>query len=1015
MTSPFELRNVRSITFRGVITGIELQLPHLAIASTIPPIPGGIEILVVAEDPLLRTTPNEPWIRVFCRVPNLAVFHSALVDAQSKSATFTGVIGEHVLAPPFGDGAISRKVVVGLESIVIEHDHFHLTRTDGHTQTIADFHVLMFAEPLEAGSVGPFQPADVGRSRQVEVALRFPSTPSVKSVPVFTECTDNRPQEELLYGTQQHIDAGFPVKRTTSQHAAIDHSVKPSTLNLRVATGTPGIDKGYYIAWYSLTHHEEFENLCHEDTCPDDDSVTCAYVGETRRGWLPSRVPGIAPGELMVDPRSSTSLLGVMFESLNQDYDHVVMFTDRGSTVRHCTSEDSRYEHPAFWRDEKIGKYPAPVEGILPDVLRFGWPGTITQRLSEAAFTGYNTLNPQFSYAHFFPGCSTPTNDMWTLNRPERDKQLSFHDPDTFARSQLDKSLEQHRWYAIRRLRYSATRRRDFSAIPVLLLGPHPKLRFDALPFLQKVSAQAIAIKAHYRFFAFSDATIGLDPAQKVLNGTNGWASGTVPAACTTLVWLAVHEVNDLAPQSVARIQLEGEREPTDTRPPALTSPSASHKRYLDGLYAYSVHERLVAAKTMHAGLFERVHKQIVREIDNQVGWLRFFGVLEAIGEALIVNPLLGAGTIDNGSPESRLRKQAHLAATNVSNQIVNMFATDNDAKALGGYEELWLNPRDGVSVSPSDMVECWDVHDNVANPNAANPNAAVNNDATIARIYGRSTSVARITPIEADIPLYVQTPTKGSAEVSGLVTRAVVQNGQTIQEAVKIGTVTLGQCDTRELDQDQPGRFRFHHAKPARYRLIAGSYVFESEYDSHFWWSSTPRDIVIVDGVDQHGFELELLPPVKIHHVAIELQLHIEDEGVFSDDRAEVNLRLDLDVIANGSPGISGIPIGLGSAFQRTPKPVGSGVHVYVFASIHLAGPIAVCLISVSLVDEEQQVWDGTANYSFEVPPNGPVQSITDANGPPLFICSDDFTSEWVKGDIFVQHTVSQPAQPVG
>ena len=152
--------------------------------------------------------------------------------------------------------------------------------------------------------------------------------------------------------------------------------------------------------------------------------------------------------------------------------------------------------------------------------------------------------------------------------------------------------------------------------------------------------------KCHYRFFCYTDPTIGLSstaPAEAK------WAAGTKPTVCSSLIWMAIKD---------AGLTMEGALEPADLdggAQIALNTP--------DGLYVYDADERLAAGEV----LFNRLHSFIMINMGS-------------FGEALTD------------------------VADDISNQVLNTFATDwsdEDAKD----SEQWRETVDANAVSPQNLM----------------------------------------------------------------------------------------------------------------------------------------------------------------------------------------------------------------------------------------------------------------------------------------------------------------------
>jgi hypothetical protein len=152
--------------------------------------------------------------------------------------------------------------------------------------------------------------------------------------------------------------------------------------------------------------------------------------------------------------------------------------------------------------------------------------------------------------------------------------------------------------------------------------------------------------KSHYRFFCYTDPTIGL--TDKAPNGAK-WAAGTFPAVCSSLIWMSIRQSNE---------KIEGALEPAD-----LDGGAQIALKTPDGLYVYDADERLASGEV----LFNRLHLMVVQ----QVG-----GFIEFLTDA----------------------------ADDISNQILNTFASDW-ADWAAKDSEKWRQTTDANAVSPQNLM----------------------------------------------------------------------------------------------------------------------------------------------------------------------------------------------------------------------------------------------------------------------------------------------------------------------
>ncbi|MBA3726615.1 MAG: hypothetical protein H0W86_09215 [Armatimonadetes bacterium] len=172
--------------------------------------------------------------------------------------------------------------------------------------------------------------------------------------------------------------------------------------------------------------------------------------------------------------------------------------------------------------------------------------------MEEVFRNGRNSLNPRWSFAATHPGEDTEDPDnpgkpfrIYHLPRGERGRQLQFNDPERDKAESVVRLQEASVFIGDPAKEFTPT-----------LVRPHAALDSSARPALRRVAEMASKIDAHYRFFAFSRGDICRDPAFVVPHANDPfwgtlpqgarWASGTVPAMCSSFVWAAVSSLTTL-------------------------------------------------------------------------------------------------------------------------------------------------------------------------------------------------------------------------------------------------------------------------------------------------------------------------------------------------------------------------------------------------------------------------------------------------------------------------------------
>jgi hypothetical protein len=322
---------------------------------------------------------------------------------------------------------------------------------------------------------------------------------------------------------------------------------------------------------------------CEPDNSPDeiaddgDSNWVCQATQEIEIVETEEKFINARKGDILLSP-GGPGLIGQLLNKVSppQLYSHCGIMTRNFDQVTHCTaSEDRLLDYPVgsvpdpeF--SDPFKTIPAPTNGFRSDILKYGWPGVITQSVP-------NTIHGE-----------------------------GFIDP------------ENNKTYHIGAFNGSSsygTAIGGWTIIPPLVVKPDPllELRFPTVrPMLHKVANEALSQngKAHYRFYCYTDASILTDPTKKGPENS-GWAADTFPAVCSSFIWgilkkLGVHaESNN---QIVDKLDLE----PSDLFDSKGNIVGAEiNSETKDGLYLYSAEERRAGADYLYNALYEKINKQL--------------------------------------------------------------------------------------------------------------------------------------------------------------------------------------------------------------------------------------------------------------------------------------------------------------------------------------------------------------------------------------------------------------------
>jgi len=431
--------------------------------------------------------------------------------------------------------------------------------------------------------------------------------------------------------------------------------------------------------------------------------------------------------ETFVDPHVDESQsLSIRLEFPARPSDGAIPFSRDGRTIRHCTSSMDRLEDESLFTSEfsiklagviTLERQKVPLNGFRSALVRFGWPGSITQTVEEVYRTGRNSLNSRWAYATINAGQDAEDPErpgepfrLYHLPRAERQRRLVFNDPE-----RRDQGMSKGE--SIVRLQDASVQIGDPSTeFKALLVRPHPQFEPQVRQALELVAEMARQIDAHYRFVAYSRGDIGLDPSFDAPPLGDGawdglpkgadWSAGTIGAMCSSFVWTAVQRANEkLAAGHRPTILLEDQADQPD---PDRGLEYGS----TDGFYQYHAEERSTAGTKLVA----KIAKKIRDRFDNKIPDVAY-----------------------NLLPQLLVFRE--VTASNVSNQIANAFAFDG-CEVL---DDSWDGPSEGETASPDNTLFFWDLKEHFGR--LVQPEGHV-------AVYGDSAPILLTAPSWQQVPL---------------------------------------------------------------------------------------------------------------------------------------------------------------------------------------------------------------------------------------------------------------------
>lgn len=381
---------------------------------------------------------------------------------------------------------------------------------------------------------------------------------------------------------------------------------------------------------------------------------------------LPGRWANAKKGDLVLSPGGSRGMVGALLRACSpaQRYSHIGIMTRDFTEVTHATSSTDRPKHDAFYRKLKVAgiDLDIPWLGIRADVLRYMFPGSITQPVEDAVFGTEGWPDPELKSSWQLGVFSSgPEHEAYA------DGVMEIVPPIVLKPAADAESTDG-------RIRAHLHRIADLS-------------RERARTLSETVAGGARHSKTfHYRVYAYSYARIAEDVAATAAEAP--WADGTRGGVCSSFLWYVMGEYERAVPGVNV---LGGDR--TENR----------------GLTFYGKDVRRTAAAALYAKLYNNTRAEVLEIVTKALGgqdWLvdlfDFLGTvlkfsIEACPPLAFMSALLAPDGFELSPSALADRVGRAVASTSV-----NAFAFDRpeiyDGYDPSGIDAAWL-------ISPDDML----------------------------------------------------------------------------------------------------------------------------------------------------------------------------------------------------------------------------------------------------------------------------------------------------------------------
>lgn len=356
-------------------------------------------------------------------------------------------------------------------------------------------------------------------------------------------------------------------------HGPVPTTISPQWIGKTLLDGGGEIG----ISVQALEGREEGTECSPEDEANPDDNLVCQLTDEVKWVYVPARIMNARKGDAILSPGGSGAIGGLLKQvSPAQVYSHSGIMVNNHYRLRHSTAADQ-------WLVDSAG-----TEGLDPDKLKYGWPGTITQTV-EQAYEGETMPDPDGAKDEF-----------------ENVKQ-----------------------YTIRAFGNESTLIDGIGVVDPVVVKPDPLIEASTPQVrarLHEIAESAKKIDGHYRFYCYTRADIFFDDTYRAPERGGWWGSQSYPTVCSSLIWAAAKRLGDTA------IAIESPRtfaESTDLEAGDIAAGAQVDYRTRDGLYYYTQEERRGAAEWLFnyfhnlaytgAGALVEVFTDVADDTANQI------------------------------------------------------------------------------------------------------------------------------------------------------------------------------------------------------------------------------------------------------------------------------------------------------------------------------------------------------------------------------------------------------------
>jgi hypothetical protein len=304
--------------------------------------------------------------------------------------------------------------------------------------------------------------------------------------------------------------------------------------------------------------------------------MVCQATSDNHVIITQGRFTNARKGDVVLSP-GGNGLIGELLTQVDhpQLYSHSGIMTRNYDEITHCIAVADRMQ--AYPVGSMLGKT-EPTEGLRPDIVEYGWPGTVTQTV-ENTVHGEPFKDPETGVAYNVQGFDAAAQGATVAGK----------------------------WHIT----------------PPMVVKPDPMFETEELRAkLHAVADDAADHKGKfsYRLFSYTDPNI----MKTLAPAAAKWATSTQPGCCSSFIWAMMK-------QNGMHIVTSGDTaKQSGLSKAAVDAGARVGSSTPDGLFFYNAAERKRAAEWLH----EQIYNEAMDTMNQQIK--KYLGPLSSVASSLL-------------------------------------------------------------------------------------------------------------------------------------------------------------------------------------------------------------------------------------------------------------------------------------------------------------------------------------------------------------------------------------------